>query len=128
MKQKKASLSTVLCTQKFRGLPKMVKNPFWYKKYKYINCLRRQLSFYVSCILAIIESIFQSSIKYFTVTTAPQMLSIELLENVQNNGRLLLTFNIYKVLISKNGKRKYSTFISFALCFPKILKSLFLEI
>ena len=44
MKQKKAFLSTVLCTQKFRGLPKMVKLPFWYKKYKHINCLRRQLT------------------------------------------------------------------------------------
>ena len=29
--------SVVLCSQQFCGLPEMVKNPFWYKKYKDIN-------------------------------------------------------------------------------------------
>ena len=47
--------SVVPCSQQFCGLPEMVKNPFWYKKYKHINCLKGvNEQFYVSCILAII--------------------------------------------------------------------------
>ena len=59
----------------------MVESPFWYKKYKHINCLKassNSILFYMSCILAIIESIFRRPVKYFTnVRTAPQMFTRE---------------------------------------------------
>ena len=37
--------SVFLCSQKFCGLPEMVKNPFWYKKYKHINWLKVSINF-----------------------------------------------------------------------------------
>ena len=36
--------SVVLCSQKFCGLPEMVKNPFWYKKYKNRNYLKASIN------------------------------------------------------------------------------------
>ena len=36
--------SVVLCSQQFCGLPEMVKNPFWYKKYKDINRLEASIN------------------------------------------------------------------------------------
>ena len=36
--------SVVLCSQKFCGLPEMVKNPFWYKRFKHINWLKASIN------------------------------------------------------------------------------------
>ena len=65
----------------------MVKNPFWYKKYKHINCLKAS----INCSLGVvywgnIEWIFRRPVKYSTdVGTAPQMLTREFWENISKH-------------------------------------------
>ena len=94
--------SVVLCSQKFCVLPEMVKNLFWYKKYKHINCLKAS----INCSLWVA---YWRLLNRFPGSLLIILLMLGLLhrclpENFRIFGRLLLTFNIYKVLISKKGK------------------------
>ena len=100
------SESAVLCSQKFWGLPEMVKNPFWYKKYKLINCLKAS----DNCSMWVVH---WQSLNRFSggLLNILLMLGLHhrcLPENFrkifQNTRQLLQTLNICKVLISKEGK------------------------
>ena len=84
----------------------MVKNPFWYKKYKHINWLKVS----INCSVLVV---YWRLLNQFSGGQLNNLLMLGLhhrylpqnfMEIFQNTGRLLLAFSIYKVLISKKGK------------------------
>ena len=98
--------SVVLYSQKFCGLPEMVKNPFWYKKYKHINWLKASINCSMWVVYWRLLNRFSGGLlnNLLMLGLHHRYLPENFRKIFQNTGRLLLTFNIYKVLISKKGK------------------------
>ena len=97
--------SVVLYSQKFCGLLEMIKNPFWYKKYKYINWLKASINCSMWVVYWRLLNRFSGGLLNNLLLGLHHRCLLENFRKIfQNNGRLLLTFNIYKVLISKKGK------------------------
>ena len=101
----------------------MVKNPFWYKKYKHINWLKASINCSMWVVYWRLLNRFSGGLlnNLLMLGLHHRCLPENFRKIFQNTGRLLLTFNIYNVRVSKKGKllqRRYSSFIFFAL-FPE---------
>ena len=115
--------SVALCSQKFCGLLKMVKKSVLIKKYTHINCLKALTNCSMWVVYwQLLNRFFRGLLNILLMLGLHHRRLPENFRKIfQNTGRLLLTFNIYNVRVSKKGKllqRRYSSFIFFAL-FPE---------
>ena len=95
--------SVVLCSQQFCGLPEMVKNPFWYKKYKHINWLKASINCSMWVLYWRLLNRFSGGLlnNLLMLGLHHRYLPQNFRKIFQSTGRLLLAFYIYTVLISK---------------------------